>query len=180
LETGGVGFAVAATPRALASLRVGEEGRLVTLLVVREDALTLYGFADYGERETFEAVQTVSGIGPRIAMAVLAAMTPSGLADAVAAGDLAALQRIPGIGRKGASRLVLELAGKLAVDDAGPRQAGPAGPVRTEVAAALVALGWNAVQADDALDAVLQGEGAPSSVPEVLRAALRALGARRG
>jgi Holliday junction DNA helicase RuvA len=102
------------------------------------------------------------------------------LATAVAAGDLATLQRVPGIGRKGASRLVLELAGKLAVDDAGPHRAGSGHPVRGEVSAALVALGYSASAAEDALDAVFAEEGTPSSTPEVLRAALRTLGARRG
>jgi Holliday junction DNA helicase RuvA len=179
IEAGGVGFAVLATPAALAALRIGQEGRVVTALVVREDALALYGFADEAEREVFEAVQTVSGIGPRIAMAVLAALTPTQLAEAVASGDLAALQRVSGIGRKGASRLVLELAGKLPVADAGASPSRAAGAVRQEVSAALVALGWHPTQAETALDRVLDAPEAPEAVPEVLKAALRLLGARR-
>jgi Holliday junction DNA helicase RuvA len=180
IETGGVGFAVTATPAAIASLRPGEEALLTTVLVVREDALTLFGFAGQAEREAFEAVQTVSGIGPRIAMAVLAALTPAQLAAAVATEDLATLQRVPGIGRKGASRLVLELAGKLALEDGGARPAGPAGPVRQEVSAGLVALGWGQTEAEAAVDAVLAAPDAPSSVPDVLKAALRSMGGRRG
>jgi Holliday junction DNA helicase RuvA len=180
VETAGVGFSIAATPAAARSLRIGEEGHVTTLLVVRDDALTLYGFADEAERAAFEAVQTVSGIGPKIAMAVLAAMTPDQLARAVEAGNLALLQRVPGIGKKGAARLVLELAGKLAVDDGAARRDVVDSPVREEVVAALVALGWTAAQADAALDEVASAGGTLPSVPETLRAALRTLGARRG
>ncbi|MDR0433027.1 MAG: Holliday junction branch migration protein RuvA [Bifidobacteriaceae bacterium] len=181
IETGGVGLVVLATPSALAKLRLGEEAFLTTLLVVREDALTLYGFADDAEKQVFEAVQTVSGIGPKIAMAVLAAMSPAELSQAVAAGNLTVLQKVPGIGRKGASRLCLELAGKLTMDASSPHQR-PASDsaVHQEVAGALVALGWNPSQAEAALNEVAASEGAASSAPEVLRAALRVLGARHG
>ncbi|KGM08304.1 ATP-dependent DNA helicase RuvA, partial [Cellulomonas bogoriensis 69B4 = DSM 16987] len=113
LEVGGVGLHVIATPATLATLRTGEQGRLWTSLVVREDSLTLYGFADADEREVFEVVQTVSGVGPRLALAMLAVHPPDVLRSAVAGEDLAALQRVPGIGRKGAQRLVLELGEKL-------------------------------------------------------------------
>jgi Holliday junction DNA helicase RuvA len=180
LETAGVGFSIIATPAGVATLRIGAEAQLTTLLVVRDDALTLYGFADEAERAAFEAVQTVSGIGPRIAMAVLAAMTPDQLARAVEASDLALLQRVPGIGKKGASRLVLELAGKLAVDGSAAHRDTAPSPVREEVGAGLVALGWTVAQAEAALDEVAATQGAPSSAAETLRAALRTLGARRG
>jgi Holliday junction DNA helicase RuvA len=106
-------------------------------------------------------------------------LTPARLAQAVAAGDLATLQKVPGIGRKGASRLILELAGKLAVDDAGPRPGRPAHPVRSEVLVALQGMGWNAAQAEAALDEVGDADES-ASTSDVLRGALRVLGARRG
>ncbi|MDR3201980.1 MAG: Holliday junction branch migration protein RuvA [Bifidobacteriaceae bacterium] len=176
LECGGLGYEVQCTPSALARLTVGEEARLTTALIVREDSLTLYGFADDAEREVFASVQTVTGIGPRIALAVLAHLTPGALRAAVEAGDVAAIQKVPGIGRKGAQRMVLELAGKLAAT-AGPGAGVPTGnPVRDQVAAALTGLGWAAEQAGQAVDSVLADAGAPADVPGVLRAALRSLG----
>src|SRR5690349_2940372 len=113
LEVGGVGLLVQATPGTLAELRPGQEAQLSTSMVVREDALTLFGFADADERDVFETVQTVSGIGPRLALAMLAVHTPEGLRAAVASQDLTALMRVPGIGRKGAQRIVLELTDRL-------------------------------------------------------------------
>ena len=110
IEVGGVGLLVQATPGTLAALRTGERARVATSLVVREDALTLYGFASDDERDVFELVQTASGVGPRLALAMLASFSPDGLRQAIAAEDLAALTRVPGIGRKGAQRIVLELA----------------------------------------------------------------------
>ena len=107
VEVGGVGMLVHAAPATLAPLRVGEEATLATSLVVREDSLTLFGFADADEREVFETLQTVSGVGPRLALAMLAVHRPDGLRTAVAKEDLAALVRLPGIGRKGAQRIVL-------------------------------------------------------------------------
>ena len=113
IEVGGVGLLVQATPGTLAALRTGERARVATSLVVREDALTLYGFASDDERDVFELVQTASGVGPRLALAMLASFSPDGLRQAIAAEDVAALTRVPGIGRKGAQRIVLELAGRL-------------------------------------------------------------------
>ena len=113
IDVGGVGLLVQCTPGTLARLRPGERARVATSLVVREDALTLYGFASPDERATFELVQTASGVGPRLALAMLAVFSPDGLRRAVAAEDLNALMTVPGIGRKGAQRIVLELAGRL-------------------------------------------------------------------
>ena len=113
IEVGGVGLLVQATPGTLAALRTGDRARVATSLVVREDALTLYGFASDDERDVFELVQTASGVGPRLALAMLASFSPDGLRQAIAAEDVAALTRVPGIGRKGAQRIVLELAGRL-------------------------------------------------------------------
>ncbi len=113
IEVGGVGLLVQCTPGTLAGLRGGQRAKVATSLVVREDALTLYGFADEDERNTFELLQTASGVGPRLALAMLAVFSPDGLRRAIAAEDLAALTTVPGIGRKGAQRIMLELAGRL-------------------------------------------------------------------
>ena len=115
VEVGGVGMLVQATPATLAGLRAGQQATLHTSLVVREDSLTLYGFTDADEREVFEVLQTVSGVGPRLALAMLAVHSPDGLRRAVADEDYATLQRVPGIGRKGAQRIVLELGDRLGV-----------------------------------------------------------------
>ncbi|WP_454048490.1 Holliday junction branch migration protein RuvA [Cellulomonas sp. Marseille-Q8402] len=188
VEVGGVGMLVQATPATLAGLRVGQTALLHTQLVVREDSLTLFGFADADEREVFEVLQTVSGVGPRLALAMLAVHTPDGLRRAVAGEDLAALKRVPGIGHKGAQRIVLELADRLGV----PRdvQAGAGAPVaagpadrRDQVVEALVGLGWNLKAAQDAVTSVLDGSDEPVGEAEVaglLRAALRTLGGGRG
>src|SRR5580704_13168650 len=113
IDVGGVGLLVQCTPGTLARLRPGERARVSTALIVREDALTLYGFASPDEGATFELVQTASGVGPRLALAMLAVFTPDALRRAVATEDLAALTTVPGIGRKGAQRIVLELSGRL-------------------------------------------------------------------
>ncbi len=164
IEVGGVGLLVQCTPGTLATLRSGERSRVATSLVVREDALTLYGFTSDDERDVFELLQTASGVGPRLALAMLAVFSPDGLRRAVAAEDVAALTRVPGIGRKGAQRIVLELAGRLGAPGtgAGPEQAGPARPAgvatappwREQVRAGLVGLGWQARDAEQAIAAV--------------------------
>lgn len=182
LDVGGVGMAVQATPATLAGLRVGATARLATTLVVREDSLTLFGFADDDERAVFETLQTVSGIGPRLALAMLAVYPPDGLRRAVATEDLAALQRVPGIGRKGAQRLVLELADRLGAPTDVVGAAAPGRGVadhRPEVVEALVGLGWSARAAQDAIDAVAPEPVAAAGVGDVLRAALRTLGGGR-
>lgn len=185
VDVGGVGMLAYATPTTLAGLRVGEEARLATALVVREDSLTLYGFADDDERDVFETLQTVSGVGPRLALAMLAVHTPDALRRAVAGEDLAALQRVPGIGRKGAQRIVLELTDRLGAPvPAGGAEAAPSFPAdqRGQVVEALVGLGWNVKAAEDAVasvvpvDQVVDG----ADVAAVLRGALRVLGGGRG
>ena len=190
IEVGGVGLLVQCTPGTLATLRPGESARVATSLVVREDALTLYGFASEDERNTFELLQTASGVGPRLALAMLAVFTPDALRRAVATEDLAALTTVPGIGKKGAQRIVLELAGRLGSAGELPVQAGhlgngtPAAPWREQVRAGLVSLGWQAREADQAIAAVepeLTGgpsDGQAVDVSVALRAALRVLGKR--
>ncbi len=191
LEVGGVGYLVHATPATLAALRVGETARLATSLVVREDSFTLYGFADDDERAVFETVQTVSGVGPRLALAMLAVHTPDGLRRAVAGADIAALVRVPGIGNKGAQRIALELGDKLGpptgsdAPDARSTASAAARPDdrRDQVVEALVGLGWNLKAADDAVSTVLAEAGVDVvEAPDVagaLRAALRVLGGPR-
>lgn len=178
LEVGGVGLRVAATPTTLSGLQTGRQGRLATSLVVREDSLTLYGFETEDQRDIFELVQTVSGVGPRLAMAILAVHSPDGLRAAVSAQDLNALCKVPGIGRKGAQRLVLELADKLT----GPSAVAPAAGVvassgadAAQVVSALVGLGWTAKVAEPAVEAVM-AQDPDADVATVLRAALRSLG----
>lgn len=177
VEVGGIGLRVLATPTTLASLRAGSAATLATSLVVREDSLTLFGFADADERAVFEQVQTVTGIGPRLALAMLAVHSPDALRAAVAGEDLAALQRVPGIGRKGAQRLVLELADKLGAAPGGP--APVAADRRAEVVDALVGLGWAAKVAQQAVDTVVPEAEPVTDVAAVLRAALRGLGGSR-
>jgi holliday junction DNA helicase RuvA len=177
VEVGGVGLAVQATPATLAGLRRGAPGRLATALVVREDSLTLFGFADEEERELFGLLQTVSGIGPRIALATLAVLTPDALRRALVEGDLATLTRVPGIGRKGAERLALELRDKVVAPGPAPATlpaANSANPRRDQVVEALVGLGFAAKPAEQAVDAVLAGDGA-ADASAMLRAALTRL-----
>jgi Holliday junction DNA helicase RuvA len=197
IDVGGVGLLVQCTPGTLAGLRAGERARVATSLVVREDALTLYGFAAEDERNTFELLQTASGVGPRLALAMLAVFSPDALRRVVASEDLAALTMVPGIGRKGAQRIVLELAGRLGSPGdglaAGPATVGPGAAAlapswRDQVRAGLVSLGWQAREADQAIAAVepelrgdpaRDGEAADGQVIDVgtaLRAALRVLG----
>ena len=192
VDVGGVGYLVHATPTTLAGLRVGETAGVATSMVVREDSMTLYGFGDPDERDVFEVVQTVSGVGPRLALAMLAVHTPDALRRAVAAEDLAALTRVPGIGKKGAQRIVLELGDRLGLPStaaAGQDAGAPSGPAATSdhserVVEALAGLGWPAKQADDAVAKVLADAGTESvaadEVAATLRAALRLLGGHRG
>ncbi|OXM64343.1 MULTISPECIES: Holliday junction branch migration protein RuvA [Amycolatopsis] len=177
VEVGGVGLAVQATPSTLATLRRGEEVRLYTSLVVREDSLTLFGFADAEARELFGLLQTVSGIGPRLALAALAVLDPDKLRTALAEGNITVLTQVPGIGRKGAERLTLELRDKVAAagGSAETTAAPAAGAVRAEVVEALTGLGFPAKQAEQAVEKVLAAGGADTT-PAVLRAALSTLG----
>jgi len=182
VEVGGVGLTVHCTPGTLARLRVGEPARLATSLVVREDSLTLYGFADDDERSLFELLQTASGVGPRLAQAILAVLPPAQVRLAIAGSDLRTLTRVPGIGRKGAERLVVELRDRLGpaadtpVPGSGAATVAPVQPWREQVGQALVGLGWSAREADEAVSAVADQAAAGADVPALLRAALRLLG----
>ncbi|PWI07696.1 Holliday junction branch migration protein RuvA [Streptomyces sp. NWU339] len=190
VEVGGVGMAVQCTPNTLSALRVGAHARLAVSLVVREDSLTLYGFADDDERQVFELLQTASGVGPRLAQAMLAVHTPDALRRAVAQGDEKALTAVPGIGKKGAQKLFLELAGRLGEPTGAAETGHPAGaaapaPWSEQLRAALVGLGYSAHEAEGAIAAVTPAaeaaaaDGAAPKVSQLLRAALRTLNRAR-
>jgi Holliday junction DNA helicase RuvA len=178
VEVGGVGMLVHTTPGTAASLRTGSTASLATTLVVREESLTLYGFADEDEKTIFETIQTVSGVGPRLALAMLAVHPPDAVRVAVTTGDLVALTKVPGIGKKGAERIVLELRDKIGAPSSTaqvsdqPASAAWQGQVRE----ALIGLGWSAKQAEDAVDAVAPRAADGANVSTLLRAALQELG----
>ena len=178
IEVGGVGLLLHTTAATAASLRPGAEVALTTTLVVREESLTLYGFADEDERSIFSVVQTVSGVGPRLALAMLAIHAPDGLRRAIGSGDLAALMKVPGIGRKGAERIILELRDKIGTAS-GATSSGSRRPAADKASAqvhdALVGLGWSPRQADDAVEAVGSETDDKPDVSALLRAALREL-----
>jgi holliday junction DNA helicase RuvA len=181
IEAAGIGYRVNATPSTLATLRQGSQARLVTAMIVREDSMTLYGFGDTDTRDLFLTLLSVSGVGPRLAMATLAVYDASALRQALADSDVAALTRVPGIGKRGAERMVLELRDKM----------GPAGvfssagtpavnghAVRGPVVEALVGLGFAAKQADEATNTVLATDH-DATTSSALRAALSLLGKAR-
>ncbi|HEY0933054.1 MAG TPA: Holliday junction branch migration protein RuvA [Trebonia sp.] len=180
IEVGGVGLRVQCTPDTLARLKPGEPARVATSLVVREDSLTLFGFGTDDERNVFDLLQTASGIGPRLALAMLAVHSPDALRRAVAAEDLKALTMVPGIGNKGAQRIVLELKDRIGAPGDFRAGAAPArGRVpswRDQVNTGLVNLGWSARDAEDAIAAVeADSDGQVPDVATALRAALRKL-----
>lgn len=174
IEAAGVGYKVMATPSTLANLRRGAESRLITAMIVREDSMTLYGFADGEARDLFLTLLGVSGVGPKIALATLAVYDPQALRQALADGDVTALTRVPGIGKRGAERMVLELRDKI-----GPVTPGSAGfsghAVRAPVVEALVGLGFAAKQAEEATDKVLANDP-EATTASALRSALSMLG----
>jgi Holliday junction DNA helicase RuvA len=179
VTVGGVGLAVLTTPGTRARLRVGDEALLATSLVVREDSLTLYGFETDDERELFELLQTASGVGPKVAQAVLTVHTPDALRRAIATEDLTALCLVPGIGRKGAQRLVLELKEKIALagTSSGADRRAADSPWRDLLSDALTGLGWSQVQADDVVVrlAAEHADATETDVPALLRTALAML-----
>jgi Holliday junction DNA helicase RuvA len=180
IEVGGVGFAIQAAPSTLATLRRGEETQMSTALIVREDSLTLFGFADTDSRDLFWLLLTVSGIGPRLGLAMLAVLEPDKLRGALSEGNIAMLTQVPGIGRKGAERLIIELRDKVgALPVNGQAVAAPsASVVRTSVVEALVGLGFPIRSAEQAVDGVL-AENSVSDTAGVLRKSLAVLGRKR-
>lgn len=189
IECAGVGHRALATPAALGSLRPGQEALLHTELIVREDSLTLYGFTDPDERDCFRTLLGAKGVGAKLALAMLSVHTPNALRRAIEAGDVAALTRVPGLGPKGAQRVIIDIGDKLG--PAGDEDRPPASPARAangaggvvgeaapnpDVVAALVHLGWNEATATRAVAAVEADQDEELTVPELLRAALRHLG----
>jgi Holliday junction DNA helicase RuvA len=179
LEVGGVGLELMCTPNTLATLRHGAEATLPTSMVVREDSLTLFGFLDDDEKGCFELLQTASGVGPKLAQAMLAVLSPDDLRRAVAGEDVTTLTRVPGIGQKGAQRIILELKDRLGA----PLAASAPGRVavaqedawRGQVHQGLVGLGWSAREAERAVDEVADQAGQTPDVAALLRAALQML-----
>lgn len=178
IECQGVGYEVTTTPSTLAQLQRGEEALLLTTMVVREDAMKLYGFIDDQTREMFSLLQTVTGLGPRLALACESVLSPIEISQAIAGGDSKTLQRVPGVGKRMAERLIVELKDKVGAFTAGVVESGgESAPVQgvapvvviDQVTQALVGLGFSEKQADDAVASVL------SSNPELdTSAALRA------
>lgn len=169
IEVGGIGLQVLCSPSTLAALRLGQEAIIVTSLVVREDSLTLYGFATDDERAMFELVQTSSGIGPKVALAILAVLDPDRLQSAIANGDVNTLTSVPGIGPKSAQRLIVDLKdriGKVA------QLHSPRADSEQQVVDALIGLGWSA---KDSQKAVADVASESDDLSELLRLALRRL-----
>lgn len=178
VEVGGIGLEVMCTPDTLATLRMGQIATLPTSMVVREDSLTLFGFVDEDEKTVFELVQTASGVGPKLAQAILAVLSPDQLRNAIASDDVHTLTKVSGIGQKGAQRIILELRDRLGAPTGGRRTSrsatGPA-PWRDQVREALISLGWSVKEAETAVDAVSDQAGDTPNVGALLRAALQTL-----
>jgi Holliday junction DNA helicase RuvA len=178
IEVGGVGLLIQVTPQHALSLRVGSEASLRTALIVREDDLSLYGFVDADELTVFDALRGVTGVGPKSAMGVLAAMDPGEIAQAIARDDDNAFRKVSGIGPKTAKLIILSLAGKLAIAPRGTTTVRAAQSVEESVLVALVGLGWNERAASQAVDEALAGATVAEreAVPALLRLALTRLG----
>lgn len=186
LDVGGIGLALHCTPATTATLHLGQQAQLAASLVVREDSLTLYGFADDDERAVFMLLQSASGVGPRLAQAMLSVHSPDDLRRAVATENLVALTKVPGIGRKGAQRIVIELKDKLGAVSGGPSLTAVGGGLgaaggggwQTQVHDALLGLGWSAREADRAVEVVAPEAAAANGEADVavlLKSALRTL-----
>jgi holliday junction DNA helicase RuvA len=180
IEVGGVGLEVQCTPNTLAELRRGSEATLPTSMIVREESLTLFGFADEDEKQMFELVQTASGVGPKLAQAMLAVHSPETIRRAVASDDVKTLTSVPGIGQKGAQRIILELRDRIGAPGAGAERPAGTRPVelwQAQVHGGLVGLGWSGKEADKAIAAVTSEaeQMAVPDVPRLLRLALQTL-----
>ena len=170
VEVGGFGLTVLVTPATTTQVNLGSQIQLFTSLVVREDSLTLFGFVNEESRSLFELVQTVSGIGPKVALSILGALTPEDLGRAIAQEDIAAIEKVPGIGRKGAQRLILELKGKLSDLSHAQLYKGHQPAWREQLTTALVSLGFSPKESDGAISnvvAALQSDGVDASTLEL-------------
>ena len=166
VEVGGIGLSVLVNPATSSSVTLGSSVQLFTSLVVREDSLTLFGFLSEQARGFFELVQTVSGVGPKVALSILSVLTPEDLARAIAQEDVAVIERVPGIGRKGAQRMILELKGKLSDLSASDTYRGHLPAWREQLTSALVSLGFSPKDSDQAISALvnrMQSDGIDAS-----------------
>jgi Holliday junction DNA helicase RuvA len=185
VEVGGVGLAVSCSPGTLARLRVGDTARLSTSLVVREDSLTLYGFADDDERGLFELLQTANGVGPKLAQTILGVYPPREVRRAIATADFASLVKVPGIGRKGAEKIVIELRDRIgAIDGDGAGRSELAGvtaiaPWKDQILHALAGLGFTGREAAEAIEAVAADSDDNPEVAVILRRTIQLLGRNR-
>jgi len=180
IEVGGLGILALCSPNTVANLRIGQRATLATALIVREDSLTLYGFASVDEREFFELLLSATGVGPKLAQAALAVLSPDELRRAIATENLVQLCRVPGIGRKGAQRIVIELKDKInatALPEETDQAPATAGAWREQVSQGLQGLGWTARDAEAACAEVepLATEDPSISVAVLMRAALQSL-----
>jgi Holliday junction DNA helicase RuvA len=178
IEVGGLGLELMCTPDTLATLRTGQIATLPTSMVVREDSLTLFGFIDEDEKTVFELVQTASGVGPKLAQAILAVLSPDQLRNAIASDDVHTLTKVSGIGQKGAQRIILELRDRLGAPTGGrlaARTSTTPAPWRDQVREALISLGWSNKEAESAVDMVSDQAGESPDVGALLRAALQSL-----
>lgn len=178
VEVGGVGLAISITPATSASLNIGAPAQFFTTFVVREESMTLYGFLDEDVKTLFELVQTVSGIGPKVALSLVAALSPSQLGIAISQEDIAAIEKVPGIGRKGAQRLILELKGKLSDFGTSNKIAHHQPVWREQLASALISLGFTAKESDGAITTVVNQiaeEGGDANVTDLSDLLKRAL-----
>ena len=186
LEVAGVGYLIHVTPTAAATLTLGNSLTIHTSMVVREDSMTLYGFIDAPSKETFELVQTVSGIGPRVALSILAHLSPEQLADAVESESVNILSGVPGIGKKGAQRILLELKGKLSDLSSVHPYKGHQPAWREQLTSALVSLGFSPKESDGAISQVisnLQSDGTDAAqldLSELLKLTLASGKSARG
>lgn len=186
VEVGGFGLTVLVTPATTTQVTLGSQIQLFTSLVVREDSLTLFGFINEESRALFELVQTVSGIGPKVALSILGALTPEDLGRAIAQEDIASIEKVPGIGRKGAQRLILELKGKLSDLSTAAQYKGHQPAWREQLASALVSLGFSPKESDAAISNVvsaLQADGVEASkleLSELLKLSLASGKSSRG
>jgi len=178
LEVGGIGLELQCTPNTLADLRRGAVATLPTSMVVREDSLTLFGFADEDEKQMFELVQTASGVGPKVAQAMLAVLAPEAIRRAVSSDDVKTLTSVPGIGQKGAQRIILELRDRIGAPGSSatlPASGVPVDDWQSQVHGGLVGLGWTGKEADRAVAAVAPQAGDTPNVANLLRLALQTL-----
>jgi len=186
IEVGGVGFTLLINPQTSSGISLGAQTTLHTSLVVREDSLTLFGFLSEEVKNLFELVQTVSGVGPKVALSIMGALTPEDLARAISQEDISAIERVPGIGKKGAQRMILELKGKLSDLSLGTSYKGHQPAWREQLTSALVSLGFSPKESDGAINFVvndlrnIDADPAKMELSELLKLALASGKSSRG